>query len=85
MEFLDINLKKMLESFAPCYSQSLLSADLKKPLLVSGFKNPYKKICEPKILKSIHEQNFVEGKNKGRKPEKTSSLRRLEFMPRNLD
>jgi hypothetical protein len=27
MEFLDINLTKKLESFAPCYSQSLLLAD----------------------------------------------------------
>jgi len=30
MEFLDINLTR-LESFAPCYSQSLLLADFKKP------------------------------------------------------
>jgi hypothetical protein len=29
--------------------------------------------------------NFVERKNKGRKPDNNMSLRRLEFMPRNLD
>jgi hypothetical protein len=35
MEFLDINLTQKLESFAPCYSQSLLLADLKKTILFS--------------------------------------------------
>jgi hypothetical protein len=35
--------------------------------------------------KSIHEKHFVERKNEGRKPDKNPSLRRLEFMPRNLD
>jgi hypothetical protein len=29
--------------------------------------------------------NIVERKNEGRKPDKNSSLRRLEFMPRNLE
>ncbi len=35
---------KRLESFAPCYSQSLLLANFKEnyPLLFSGFQNPYK-------------------------------------------
>jgi hypothetical protein len=37
---------KRLESFAPCYSKSLLLADL---------KNPYKKIRETRKLESIHE------------------------------
>jgi hypothetical protein len=30
MEFLDISLTKELESFAPCYSQSLILADFKE-------------------------------------------------------
>ncbi len=41
MEFLYI---KGLESFAPCYSQSLLEADFKKSILFSGLKNSYKTI-----------------------------------------
>jgi hypothetical protein len=46
VEFLDINLTK--DSFATCYSQSLLLADFKEnhTVLFSGFKNPYKKIRE---------------------------------------
>ncbi len=35
--------------------------------------------------KSIHEKNFLEWKNEGRKPDISSSPRRLEFMPRNVD
>jgi hypothetical protein len=53
--------------------------------LFSGFKNPYKKIPETRKLENIHEKHFVERKNEVRKPDKNSSLRRLEFMPRNLD
>jgi hypothetical protein len=34
---------KRLESFAPCYSQSLLLVDLKKTIFFSGFNNPYQK------------------------------------------
>jgi hypothetical protein len=49
-------LNKRLESFAPCYSQSL--AILKKTILFSGFKNNtyrYKKISETRKLEFIHE------------------------------
>jgi hypothetical protein len=42
-------------------------------------------IRETRKLKSIHELHFVELKNEGKKPDKISSLRRLKFMPRNLD
>ncbi len=56
----------------------------KKIILFSGFKNPYKKIRETRKLESIHEKHFVEWKNEDRKPHKSSSLRRLEFMPRNF-
>ncbi len=51
----------------------------------SGFENPYKKIRETIKLESIHKWHFVERKTEGRKPDKNSSLRRLEFMPRILD
>jgi hypothetical protein len=49
-------------------------------LLFSAFNNPYKKIPETRKLESFHETHFVERKNKGRKPDENSSLRRLEFM-----
>ena len=56
---------------------------LKKTILLrfSAFNNPYKKIPETRKLESFHERHFVERKNKGRKPDENSSLRRLEFMP----
>ncbi len=38
--------EKKLESFAPCYSPSILLAD---------FKNTYKKVCETRKLEFIHE------------------------------
>jgi hypothetical protein len=43
------------------------------------------KIRETIKLESIHEWHFVERENEGRMPDKNSSLRRLEFMPRNID
>jgi hypothetical protein len=76
---------KRLDSFALCYSQSLLLADLKKIIFFSGFKNPYKKIRETRKLKSFHEKHFVGQKIKGGKPNKNFRLKRLNFMPRNLD
>jgi hypothetical protein len=45
---------KRFDSFAPCYSQFLLMADLKKHILFSGFRNPLKKPRNRKI-KSIHD------------------------------
>ncbi len=50
-----------------------------------NFKNAYKKIRETRKLQSIRGQHFVERTNEGRKPDKNSSTRRLEFMPRNND
>jgi hypothetical protein len=45
MEFLDNKFDKRVESFAPCYAQSLklYLRILKKTILFSGFKNPYQK------------------------------------------
>ncbi len=83
---MDIKFNKRLESFAPCYSQSILPwRILKKTILFCDFKNLYKKIRETRKLKSFHEKRFVERKNEGRKLDKNSNLRRLEFMPTNLD
>jgi hypothetical protein len=68
MEFLDGHQSnKRLEAFASCHSQTHLLADLKKNILFSGFKNPYKKIHETRKLESIHEKHCVEQKNEGRK------------------
>jgi hypothetical protein len=66
MEFLDINFDKRLESFDPCWSQSLLLADFKKTILYFGFKNIYKKSTK---LEYIHEQHIEERKNEVRKLE----------------
>jgi hypothetical protein len=83
MEFLVINLTK---------DSSLLLHAMHSPFSSSpdGFYGkPYstlvQKIRETRRLESIHEQPFVEWKNESRKPDKNSSMRRLEFMPRNLD
>jgi hypothetical protein len=67
MEILEHQFNRRLESFAPCYSQSLLLADLKKTRFISGFNDPYKKIRETKRLESTHEWHFVEQNNEGRK------------------
>jgi hypothetical protein len=48
-------------------------------------KKPNKKIRETKKLKYIQEKHFVGRINAGRNPDKKSSMRRLEFMLRNLD
>jgi hypothetical protein len=89
MELLDIKFYKRLESFAPWYSQFLLLADFEENCSFLWFKKPVQKIREIKRRESIHEQHFVERKNEGRKTDKAqvwqdSSLRRLEFIPRNL-
>jgi hypothetical protein len=55
---------------------------LKKTVLFFGFKN---QSAEQENSSLIHEEHFVEHKNEGRKPDKNSRLRRLEFMPKNLE
>jgi hypothetical protein len=77
MEFLDIIFNKRLESFAPCYSQSLLLADLKK--------NPCKKIRETRKLRSFLWISFWRTENEGRKPDKNLRLRILKLIPGHLD
>ncbi len=85
MKFMDINLIKYLSILLRAIHSIFYWRILQKTILYSGFKNPYKKIHETKKLESIHEKQCVERKNKGKKPDKNSSLRRLGFVPRNLD
>jgi hypothetical protein len=59
------------------------TANLKKTILFSVLKIFFKKFANQE--NSFHEWHFVEWKNGGRKTDKNSRLRRLEFMPRNLD
>jgi hypothetical protein len=46
MEFLDIKFDKRLEFFAPCYSQSILLADLKENDTLVWFYKSLQKIRE---------------------------------------
>ncbi len=86
MLFSDINLTINLRLLLHAIHSSFYWRIFKQTILFSGFKNPYKKIRETRKLESIHEKHFVERKNEGRKPDiENSSLKRLEFMPRNLD
>jgi hypothetical protein len=85
MEFLDISYTKDSSLFLQAIHIPFYWRILKKTIPFSGFKNPCKKIFETRKLDSTYEWHFVERKNEGRKPEKNSSLRRLEFMPRNLE
>ncbi len=64
---------KRLLSFAPCYSQSLL-------LVWKSMR----KMFETRNLESIHVKHFLEPKNGGEENRQNSSLRRLEFVIRNL-
>ncbi len=84
MEFLDINLTKdsnlLLRVIHSPFYQRILKKTRPFP-----FKNSYKNIRETRKLEFIHEQHYAERKKERRKLEKNSSLRRLEFMPRNLD
>ncbi len=61
----------------------ILLADFKrKPDSILVLKIHTKNIDETKKLKPIREWHLVERKNEGRK---NSRLRRLEFLPRNLN
>jgi hypothetical protein len=55
MEFLDINLTKELSLLLHAIHSPFYWRILKKNVLFSGFKNPYKKIRETRKLQSIHE------------------------------
>ncbi len=85
VKFLDISLTKDSSLLLDAIHCLFYWRFLKKTILLSRLKNLYKKICETRKLKSIHEKHFVEQKNEGRKSDKNSSLRRLKSAPRNLD
>jgi hypothetical protein len=55
MEFLDINITKDLSLLLHSVLSPLYWRILKKTILFSGNKNPYKKICETRKLESIDE------------------------------
>jgi hypothetical protein len=55
MEFLDISLTKDSSLLLRAIHSPLYLRILKKTILFSCFKNPYKKICEMRRLESIHE------------------------------
>jgi hypothetical protein len=58
-----------LESFSLCFSKSLLLADNKK--LFFGFKNPYKKIREPRKAKFFMNSILLNGKTRVENKTKT--------------
>jgi hypothetical protein len=79
MELLDIKWTK----------DSSLFLDTMHSLSTGGFLNKTRQNMGEKILKNENSslfvyKHFVESKNECRKPDKNSSLRRLEFVPRNL-
>ncbi len=84
MNFLDNQFDKRLESFSPCYSQSLLPTDF--------YRNPHSTLVFKYIQKTWNKKprdyswkHFVGQKNENRKPDTNSSLRRLEWTPRNFN
>jgi hypothetical protein len=78
MEFLNVNLKKKLESFAPYNSRSLLLADFTE----NHTELRFKKSTKQENLGLVTIFPFVKGKNEG--PDNSLSLRRLKFMPRKI-
>jgi hypothetical protein len=75
---------KSLESFAPCYSQSLLLADFKENHSLLWFLKIL--TSEKQAISSLFMNSILNnGKMRVENQTKKSSLRRLEFTPRNLD
>jgi ribosomal protein S21 len=61
-----------------------LQADFKRKSYSTLVLKIHKKIRKTRKFASIREKHLLERKNEGRKPDKNSSLRRLEFRLRNL-
>jgi hypothetical protein len=55
MEFLDINLTKILESMLYAIQSLFYRRIVKKTIFFFGFKNLYEKISETRKLEFIHE------------------------------
>ncbi len=85
MEFLDIKLTKDSSLLLHAIHIPFYWRILQKNILFYDFKNPLKNSRNKKSRVYSWIAFFVERKDKGRKPDKNLSLRRLEYMPRNLD
>jgi hypothetical protein len=84
-EILGHQFNKRLESFAPCYSQSLLLADFKETHTLLWFEKPYNNKSAKRENSSLF-MNSILWNGKMRIENKKKTLRRrLEFMPRKLD
>jgi hypothetical protein len=59
MEFLDINLTNGLSLLPHATHSPFYWRNLEKTILLSGFKNLFKKIRETRKLESVHEQHSV--------------------------
>ncbi len=82
MEFLDINLAKDSMPFTVPFYWRIS----KKTILFPGFKNPYRKSAKQENLSLFINSIVQNGKMRVENQTKLqNSLRRLEFMPRNLD
>jgi hypothetical protein len=85
MEFLDINLKTFKVICSLLFTVLSTGGFKKKKTILCLILKILTKNSKTRKLESIHELHFVEWKNDGRKPDKNKSLRRLEFLSRNLD
>jgi hypothetical protein len=85
MEFLDNILTKHSSLLLHAIHSLFYWRILKTTIFSYGFKIPHEKIHETRKLEYIDEYHLVDQKNVGRKPDKTSNMRKLKFMPRNLD
>jgi hypothetical protein len=81
MEFLDIILTKNSSLLFHAIHSPFYWLILKKTILFSGFKNPYKQENSRLFIKSILKDRKIRVESQT----KTQVLRRLEFMPRKLD
>jgi hypothetical protein len=81
MEFLDISLPKDSSLLLHAIHRPFYWQILNKSMVYSGFKNPYKKSAQQENS-SLFMIAFVEWKNRCRKPDKYSSLKRPGFRMR---
>ncbi len=80
MEFLDIISRKDSSLLLDAIHRPFYWRILKKIILFSGFKNPYKKSAKQENS-SLSKNSILEWKNESKKPDKNLSLKRHEFMP----
>ncbi len=83
MEFLDIHLTEDSSRLLHAVHSLSTRAFLNQTLLC--VKKYIQKIQETRKLESLNKIASRRKKNEGRKSDENSNLRRLEFMPRNLE